>query len=262
MIRATIKNENGTYSSGLSYDQLLTIVGNLEDNGLLLRKVKEGDKCFVNQLNQKTDRFEPMMGIIVKVLSSKKEGVRYDVKLPNSVVIPGLAMFNYYYDRFEAADVYDSEVEAQKVADQLNSEREARIRERNFIKKLESLFHECAITKSIPKTEEEAKWFDEWLKTKQDYGVVGEIERRLYQQRDKLRWLSETIENKTAAQLAYDLLDLQSIRGPEKERAHCLNCLAHTMKWEGWKDIKEPDVSEYINLIRTALEPLLEALNY
>ena len=155
MARATTKSENGKYTSNLSKEELLNILGTLEDRGVTIKPVNPliGTQRWLVTWSYNDRKYIATEGIIVKVLSSKKEGVRFDLRLER------------YTERVPEQYAYHTEAEAQQLADQRNEENLMYERRTEFLKRVEQFAKDCTLDKEIAQTEEEKQWLVDWVES-------------------------------------------------------------------------------------------------
>lgn len=253
MIRATKRNADGTYTSDLSKDELLAILGKLEDNGLPVATLAVNDECYVILTSVNDRKARVVKGYVTKVLNSKKEGVRYDVWMDGE----GYRNLGYF-ERFTADHVYKTAKEAQVVADKKTEELQERLRHDDFLTVCTKAKLDCQFSLDLPKTEEEKVWFAEYLEEeKRDLPFKEQqLYFRMQNNVDSIARLAKTIEhNKLSDYAVYEFIRISQWRQDDYADVKRHNAFKAVLGLETTLEV--PECSEELETIRKAVEPIL-----
>lgn len=165
MIRLTRKLENGNYDADITREELLNIIGQLEDKGeIRFTSIKEGDTVYSFYFSNEEDDFLPLKWRVTKILSNKKDGVRFNV-----INEKGLT------NQLSASFAYASEAEVfEKIAQRKIDIAKAN-RSLQFTQKLRKPYDDCTITLDIAQTDEEKEFLSEAIKEFNYYADRGYI---------------------------------------------------------------------------------------
>lgn len=245
MLRATTKKADGTYTSDMSREDLLKLLGELEDKGLVSStQGKVGDRCYVSIRTEGKPGFKVTMGTIAKVLNSKKDGIRYDVML----TITRNGNTHSFTPRFPADCVFGTPEEAQKRVELDIAEAERFERHQRFVEKLWDAYNDKTITIEIATTEEEKLWLRQW----QIEACISErVDRLLYQFNsctDQFSYFAKHAEDMPLENLVGRIMRAMENYKDLEQAAFRINHYA--VAFDADINIEIPNISGYIQKIK------------
>lgn len=239
MTRITTKNKNGKYTSDLSKEELLNILGALEDAGVTPKQVNPlvGTTRWVVSWSSMDRKYFAERGTILKVFNSKKEGIRFDISLSG------------FIDRVSEQKAFHTEAEAQQLADQRNEENSMYERRTEFLKRVEQSAKDCTLDKETAQTEEEKQWLADWAQTHKWKSARGCAKTEIRHLADRLHNTVECINTYSECYLLDVMYRFMISWESNVKEIKITNHLNQVFNW-GLPEIIIPDITEDKKIVK------------